>query len=94
MLPSTSAARAQADKSVGGAVWVANEYGNSITVIDAATNKVVTTLIGIEGPHNIQVSPDGKSVWAISGHESLAVMIDAETYKVLGTIPTGKGHCV
>jgi YVTN family beta-propeller protein len=40
-----------------GTVWVADEYGNSITVIDAATNEAVTTLTGIEGPHNLQVAP-------------------------------------
>jgi len=75
---------------VRGTVWVANEYGNSITAIDANTNNVITTLTGIEGPHNLQVAPDGKSVWAVSGHESLAVMIDAATYQLHGSIPTGK----
>ena len=29
---------------VQGTVWVADEEGNSITVIDAATNQVLTTL--------------------------------------------------
>ncbi|HMN28170.1 MAG TPA: hypothetical protein PKE45_08450, partial [Caldilineaceae bacterium] len=51
-----------------GSVWVADEYGNSITVIDAATNRVAATLTGIEGPHNLQVAPDGKNIWAVSGH--------------------------
>jgi YVTN family beta-propeller protein len=64
---------------VSGAIWVADEEGNSITVINAATNKVITTLTGIEGPDNLQVAPDGKTVWAVSGHESLAVMLDGST---------------
>lgn len=55
---------------IGGTVWVADEQGNSITVINAATNKVVTTLEGIEGAHNLQVAPDGKTVWAVSGHDA------------------------
>jgi len=76
-------------KTIQGTVWVADEYGNSLTVMDATTNNVVTTLTGIEGPHNLQVAPDGKSVWAVSGHEALAVMIDAATYKVHGTVMTG-----
>src|SRR5680860_479608 len=62
---------------VSGTVWVANEGSASLTAIDAARNEVVATLTGIEGPHNLQVSPDGKSVWAVSGHDSLAVMRDA-----------------
>ncbi len=35
-------------------VWVADENGNSITVIDTATNKVVKTIPEIMGPHNVQ----------------------------------------
>ena len=35
--------------AVTGTVWVADEYGNSITVIDAATNERVTTLTGSRG---------------------------------------------
>lgn len=76
-------------QGIGGAVWVADEEGNSITVINAATNQVITTLNGIEGPHNLQVAPDGETVWAVSGHEALAVMIDAHNYKIHGVVPTG-----
>jgi YVTN family beta-propeller protein len=74
---------------IQGTIWVADEFGNSITVIDASTNEVITILTGIEGPHNLQVSPDGATVWAVSGHDSTAIAIDAQTYELLGTIPTG-----
>jgi YVTN family beta-propeller protein len=83
-------AAATPERPVEGSVWVANERGDSITVLDAGTEEPVTTLTGIEGPHNLQVAPDGRSVWAVSGHESLAVMIDAKTYEVRGAVPTGK----
>lgn len=79
----------QPKAGVEGTVWVADEEGNSITVINAATNKVITTLNGIEGAHNLQVAPDGKTVWAVSGHDVLAVMLDASSYKVHGVVPTG-----
>ena len=75
---------------VQGSIWVANEEGNSITVINAGQNNVAATLTGIAGPHNLQVSPDGKTVWVVSGHDSKAVMIDAATYKVHGAVQTGK----
>lgn len=75
---------------VRGTVWVANEDGASLTAIDAARNEVLTTLTGIEGPHNLQASPDGRSVWAVSGHESQAVMIDAADFSLQGAVPTGK----
>ena len=72
-----------------GSIWVANEAGNSLSVIDAATNRIVTTLTGIEGPHNVQVAADGRTVWAVSGHDSLAVAVDTQNYTLLGAIPVG-----
>lgn len=75
---------------VRGTVWVANEGGDSLSAIDAAKNKVVTTVNGIPGPHNVQVSPDGRSVWAVSGHDSLAVIINAKSLALHGTVPTGR----
>ena len=41
------------------------------------------------GPHNVQVAPDGKTVWATS-HDNEVVMIDAKSYKVRGRLPVGK----
>lgn len=76
--------------SITGSIWVANEEGNSLTVVNAETNKVIATLTGIEGPHNVQLSPDSKTVWAVSGHKSLALAIDTATYSLKGTAPTGK----
>ena len=63
---------------VDGTVWIANEDGGSLTAIDAATNQVTTTVSGVEGPHNVQVSPDGGSVWTVSGHDSYAAMVTAD----------------
>ena len=74
---------------LAGTIWVANEEGNSLSAIDAATNKVVATLTGIPGPHNLQVSPDGSTVWAVSGHEALAVAVDSQSYALVGTAPVG-----
>ncbi len=45
---------------------------------------------GIAGPHNLQVAPDGKNVWVVSGHASLALMIDASTFTVHGALPTSE----
>jgi len=86
----SESAAVQHDGVVAGTVWVANEDGASLTAIDAARNEVVTTLTGIEGPHNLQVSPDGKSVWAVSGSDSLAVMVGAQSLALDGSVPTGK----
>ena len=89
LLPSRTSVHAQDDQN-SGAIWVANEYGNSISVIDVNTNEVITTLTGIAAPHNLQVAPDGRSVWAVSGEDSIAVKIDATSYTLIGTVPTGE----
>ncbi len=75
---------------VSGTVWVANEGSGSLTAIDAARNKVVANVSGIKGPHNLEASPDGKNVWAVSGHDSLAVMVGTDRLSLHGVVPTGK----
>lgn len=74
---------------VEGTVWVANEEEGSLSVIDAATNRVVATLRGIEGPHNVQAAPDGLSAWVVSGHDGTAVRVDARTFEVSGIVSVG-----
>ena len=74
---------------VTGTVWVANEEGGTLTAIDAATNQVATTLEGIEGPHNVQIGPDGASLWTVSGHDSFAAMLDTASLELHGAVPTG-----
>ena len=85
----SQSAAAEHSGVVEGTVWVANEDGASLTAIDAARNEVAATLTGIEGPHNLQVSPDGQNVWAVSGHDAMAVMLDARGFQVHGTVSTG-----
>lgn len=50
-------------------IYVANENGESITVIDGPARKVIATISlnmhngDMPMPHNVQVAPDGKMVW-------------------------------
>lgn len=74
---------------VRGTVWVANEGGSSLTAIDVETGRVVSTVRGIEGPHNVQASEDGDSVWAVSGHDSTLIGIETETLRLAGSAATG-----
>jgi YVTN family beta-propeller protein len=78
-------------EGIAGTVWVANEGGHSLSVIDAATNAVVTTVEGIAGPHNVQVGPDGNRVYAVSGHARTVAVLDAATYRLAGVAATGAG---
>ncbi|HWU38572.1 MAG TPA: cytochrome D1 domain-containing protein, partial [Candidatus Acidoferrum sp.] len=50
-------------------IYVADEKGDTVSVIDAATfAKVATIPVGRE-PHNVQVSPDGKLAWVTNNGE-------------------------
>lgn len=72
-----------------GTVWVANERSDSITGIDAGTHEVVTVLRGIATPHNVQVAPDGRALWATSG-KGLVAAIDTDTQTVEEAVFTGE----
>ena len=46
-----------------GHVYVADEGADAVSVIDATSLKKTGSIPVGQGPHNVQVSPDGKSVW-------------------------------
>jgi YVTN family beta-propeller protein len=60
---SDAPARSERERPVPGAVWVANEHDESLTVLDAGTGDVVATLTGIAAPHNVQASATRDVVW-------------------------------
>ncbi|MEI9863853.1 MAG: hypothetical protein WDN00_04745 [Limisphaerales bacterium] len=41
-------------------------------------------------PMTVKVSPDGKKIYASTGRGGSVVVMDANTYEVLNTIPVGK----
>ncbi|MBK7859811.1 MAG: YncE family protein [Archangiaceae bacterium] len=94
----------------GSKVYVAEEEKGSIAVIDARTKQVLKSidLTAVAGgehtafmPHNVQVAPDGKSVWVTapseapaghSGHaagEEQVIVIDAATDEIVQRITLG-----
>ncbi len=87
--PSRERAALPTPKVIAGSVWVANEEGNSLAVLDAAANKVVTTLTGIAAPHNVQASRDGSLTYAVSEHDNTVVAVDTTTYAVSAVGPSG-----
>lgn len=50
-------------------VFVADEEGNTVSVLDAASfNRITAVPVGRE-PHNVQISPDGKLAWVTNNGE-------------------------
>lgn len=79
---------ASASPLPAGSVWIADEGGDALTVIDAAANAVAMTVNGIAGPHNVQVGRDGSVVYAVS-RTGAVVAIDPGTYQLSASAPTG-----
>jgi YVTN family beta-propeller protein len=68
-------------------IYVTNSASDTIDVVDAATNKIVQVIRGIELPHGISFSPDGSRVYVSSESESALDVIDAQSGEILRKVP-------
>src|SRR5580765_4349352 len=64
-----------------------NAAGDSVTLIDPVTNKVVGEIAGIEVNHGAAVAPDGSKFYITNEAESTLDVADAKTLKVTKHIP-------
>src|SRR5215813_13340416 len=64
-------------------VYVTNSGGDNLHVVDPATNKVVSTIEGIEGAHGVSFSPDGKRVYVNNEADATLDVFDQETGKLI-----------
>src|SRR5882762_9185815 len=72
-------------------IYVTNSAGNTIDVVDSATNKVVQVIKGIEVPHGVNFSPDGKRVYISNETEKVLDIVDRETGQIIKAVPLS-GH--
>jgi YVTN family beta-propeller protein len=68
-----------------------NSAGDNVHVIDAATNKVVGVISGIEVNHGAAVAPDGSRIYISNEAESTLDIVDGKTLKVTNHVPLS-GH--
>ncbi|OFW27676.1 MAG: hypothetical protein A3H97_23020 [Acidobacteria bacterium RIFCSPLOWO2_02_FULL_65_29] len=68
-----------------------NSAGDSVHIIDAATNKVVAEIPGIERAHGAQASPDGNWMWISNEADNTVDVISTKTMTVTKKIPLS-GH--
>ncbi|WP_170299090.1 putative Ig domain-containing protein [Larkinella terrae] len=71
----------------GTRIYVANFLSNNVTVIDAITQTVLTTIEGVDSPTGLNVTPDGTQVYVANFNTSTVSVIDVATNKVTATIP-------
>ncbi len=72
-------------------IYITNSAGDSVDVIDSATNKVVQVISGIEVPHGVNFSPDGKRVYISNESERVLDVVDEKTGSILNKVPLS-GH--
>jgi YVTN family beta-propeller protein len=68
-------------------VYVTNSAGDSIHVIDPATNKVVQEIKGIEAAHGIGFAPDGTKVYVSDEADSTLDVFDRASGKLIKKVP-------
>src|SRR5882762_1834295 len=56
-----------------------NSAGDNIHIIDAATNKVVGEIKGIEAPHGVAVAPDGSRIYVSEQADRTLTVVDGKT---------------
>ncbi len=68
-------------------IYVTNSAGDTVDVIDSATNKVVQVIHGIELPHGIGFSPDGSRVYISNESGNVLDVVDRVSGNILQTVP-------
>jgi len=67
-------------------IYVTNSAGDSIHVIDPATNKVVQEIKNYVGAHGIDFSPDGSRVYVTNEETSALDVLDRKTGKLIKSV--------
>src|SRR5438270_13363520 len=65
-------------------VYQTNSAGDSVSVIDPITNQIVMEVKGIEAPHGVAFSPDGKRAYITCEADDTLWATDTATGKLLG----------
>jgi YVTN family beta-propeller protein len=82
------------DFSANGRYLIAScEFGGAVIKFDVAEKKLIGRLpLNPHGmPQDVKLSPDGSVFYVADMHSNGVHMIDGESFKELGFIPTGKG---
>lgn len=67
-------------------IYVTNSAGDSVTVVDSVTNKVVQVISGIEVPHGVNFSRDGKQVYISNESEGVLDVADEKSGKIINKV--------
>jgi len=68
-------------------IYIADYAGATVDVIDPATNKVVQVIEGIELPHDVNFSHDGRRVYVSNEAENVLDVVDQKTGEIIKKVP-------
>ncbi|MEM7750682.1 MAG: beta-propeller fold lactonase family protein, partial [Pseudomonadota bacterium] len=84
-LPLAVAALFLAAPAAAFTVYVTNEKGNTVTIIDSETWEVTGTIEGGQRPRGITISPDGKHLYVCASDDDTVRVFDTATLEQLHT---------
>ena len=75
----------------GSTIYIALSKEDSVAVVDAISGKVQEQILVGKVPEQIDLSQDGKWLFASNNGDSTVSFIDTDALKVVTTIPVGRG---
>jgi YVTN family beta-propeller protein len=72
-------------------IYVTNSAGDTIDVVDPSSNKVVQVIKGIEVPHGVNFSPDGKWVYISNESAQELDIVDQKSGEIVNRVSLS-GH--
>ena len=84
-----SADRSPPTYSLAGVLYVENTQTDSISLIDLATNAVVTNLTLGETAFSIKLSEDQQTLYVTDTHSGTIIKVNTTNNEVIGQMPTG-----
>src|SRR4029078_3821571 len=70
-------------------VYISNEKGNSITVLDSATLEIKQTIPVGQRPRGIILTKDGKYLLVCASDDDTVQILDVVTREIVGNLPSG-----
>src|ERR1700676_4258823 len=68
-------------------IYISNQDGSSIDVIDPTTDKVVQTIKGMSSPDGVVFSPDGSRAYTPDRNDRVLIVLDTKTGNTIKKIP-------
>jgi YVTN family beta-propeller protein len=66
---------------------VTGQGGNVLTVVDAATHRIVTRVPVGGAPHGLVLTPDGRFVYVAVNRGRHVAVVETRTERVVATVP-------